>query len=160
MGIRLLSALAATLVLGCATEPAGDVQTMLVQLDRPASSSDLSALRAVGGAIQYRLDLARAVTLRTGLPAAAYRDVDGVIDAASLGDEPDPRISARVHTIDEPNAEDDAFLRNLGATLAYPVPERLIILVVMPVSSVEALATRARFVSVDLDLGGPDYIQP
>lgn len=146
--MRSLALLLSLCIAACNTGPDESLRTVLVSFDAPVTDADISALRAVGGSIQHRFDLARAVSLRTGTPAADYRSVAGVRSADDLGESDDPMVSVFVETDGPPVAADSTFIASLDAEFIFMVPEDQVIAVVMPLGRVEDLESRSRFIAI------------
>lgn len=134
----------------CTTEPNESLRTVLVSFEAPVTDGDIAALRAVGGSIQHRLDLARAVSLRTGIPAASYRSVTGVRSAEDLGEADNPMVSVFVETDGPPVTADSTFIASLDAEFIFMDPEHQVIAAVMPLGRVEDLESRRRFIEIDV----------
>lgn len=146
--MRSLALLLSLCIAACNTGPDESLRTVLVTFETPVADADVSALRAVGGSIQHRLGLARAVSLRTGTPAADYRSVSGVRSAEDLGESDDPMVSVFVETDGPPEAADSTFIASLDAEFIFMDREHEVIAVVMPLGRVEDLESRSRFIEM------------
>lgn len=155
---RLLLCLILVAIAGCSTGPDEGRNTLLARFGSQVTDADVAALRAVGGEIQHRLELARSVSLRTPLPPSSYASVAGVERVTDLGVEPDPRVSVFIEVVDGPTASDSAFVADRDASSIFLSEEDRVIAAVMPLSRVDDLDSRSRFVAVSVHTE-PDVIQ-
>ncbi|HEX6643974.1 MAG TPA: hypothetical protein VF037_04815 [Gemmatimonadales bacterium] len=147
---RLLLCLVLVALAGCSTEPEEGRNTLLARFAGEVTDADVAALRAVGGDIQHRMELAKSVSLRTPLAPAAYASVAGVERVTDLGEESDPDVSVFIDVVDTPTEADSAFVADRGASFVYVSQQQQVIAAVMPLSRVDDLDGRSRFVAVSV----------
>ncbi|HEU5048768.1 MAG TPA: hypothetical protein VFU00_00520 [Gemmatimonadales bacterium] len=147
---RLLLFLLVVALAGCSTGPDEGRNTLLARFGADLTDADVAALRAVGGEVQHRMELARSVSLRTPLPPASYASVAGVESVTDLGEEADPDVSVFIDVLDVPDEADSAFVASRGASFVYVSQEYRVIAAVMPLGRVAELDARSRFVAVSV----------
>lgn len=155
---RLLACL--FLIAACATSPDEQRHTIYVGFDRIPTDSDIGELETLGASLQYRLVLARAVTLRTSLPPEAFEAKSGVVATHDLGEEEDPTVSVFMRTGTTPTEKDAQDVRDAGATRVHIIESPFdIITAVIRLSRVPGLEELDQFISIEVDLG-VSRIQP
>lgn len=154
--MRSLPILVSALVAACSTAPDESLHTVLVGFESGVTEADVSALRDVGGSVQYRFPLARSVSLRTDVPATAYVAVPNVLRALDLGAAENPMVSVFIHLAGPVSAaaaaDDVAFVEARGARSVYLAEETGVIAAIMPLARVRELELRGTFVSVTVSL--------
>lgn len=140
------------LIAACATSPDEQEHTIYVGLDRVPTESDVAELESIGGSLQYRLPLTRAVTLRSSLPASAFDAKSGVVATHDLGEEEDQLVSLFIQTDGPPTEADAEILDAAGARSSYVIggPNNLLVGVIL-LSRLPALDGGSRFVKVEID---------
>lgn len=140
------------LVAACATGPDEQRHTIYVGFERLPTASDIGELEAIGASLQHRLDLARAVTLRSSLPPSAFEAKSGVVATHDLGEEEDPFVSLFIQTDGPPTEADAEILDAAGARSSYVIggPHNLLVGVIL-LSRVPALDGGSRFIKVEID---------
>lgn len=140
------------LLAACATAPDEQRHTIFVGFDRVPTASDVAELEALGASLQYRLDLAHAVTLRSALPASAFEAKSGVVATHDLGEEEDQFVSLFIQTDGPPTEADAEILDAAGARSSYVIggPNNLLVGVIL-LSRVPALNSSSRFVKIEID---------
>lgn len=140
------------LVAACATSPDERPHTIYVGFDRIPTDSDIAELESIGSSLQYRLDLTRAVTLRSTLPPTAFEARSGVIATRDLGEEEDQWVSLFVQTDGPPTESDAEILDAAGARSSYVIggPDNLLVGVIL-LSKLPELDGGSRFVKVEID---------
>jgi hypothetical protein len=147
---RLILLLCAFVAAGCSTGPDESLRTVLVRFDGTVTDVDLDALREVGGSVQHRLDLAQSVSMRTRLEAGAYAALARVETSTDLGNEADPLVSVFVQLAGPPIPADAEFVTSLGATFVFTDDGDQVIAAVMPLSRVDDLGSRSRFIGASV----------
>lgn len=127
-----------------------DERTILVTFDRTPTQTDIAAVESLGGANVRMSAFARLLWFRSEVPAAEYRGIDGVATVYDLGSDSNPEVSVFIDVESEPTQEDLDFVLNLGASTAGALSQRNRIAAVMPIGSVDGLATRERFTGVEV----------
>ena len=140
------------LVAACATSPDEQPHTIYVGFDRMPTDSDIAELESIGSSLQYRLNLTRAVTLRSSLPADAFDASSGVIATHDLGEEDDQFVSLFIQTDGPPTEADAEILDAAGARSSYVIggPTNLLVGVIL-LSKLPGLDGGSRFVKVEID---------
>jgi hypothetical protein len=147
---RLLLCLVLIALAGCSTEPEDGRNTLLARFAAEVTDADVAALRAVGGEIQHRMELARSVSLRSPLLPEAYASVAGVERVSDLGEDTDPDVSVFINVVDAPTRADSLFVADRDASFVYLAPEHRVIAAIMPLSRVDDLDSRSRFVAIEV----------
>jgi hypothetical protein len=139
------------LVAACATAPDEQRHTIYVGFDHVPTASDVAELEALGASFQHRMDLARAVTLRSALEASAFR-LPGVVATHDLGGDADPVVSVFMRTGATPTEEDAQDVRDAGARSAHIIgPPQDLIAAAIRLSRVPKLDELEQFISLEVD---------
>ncbi len=142
------------LVAACATGPDEQRHTIFVGFDRVPTASDAAELEALGGTIQHRMELARAVTVRSQLSASTFNSVSGVIATHDLGEEEDRTVSVFMRTGGTPTAADAQDVEDAGAQRAHLIgPPANLIAATILLSRVPNLDELDQFISIEVDFG-------
>lgn len=140
------------LIAACATSPDEQKHTIYVGFDRVPTESDLAELEALGSSIQYRMELARAVTVRSQLSATTFSGVGGVIATHDLGEDEDRTVSVFMRTGGTPTEADAQDVEDAGAQRAHLIgpPSNLIAAVIL-LSRLPNLDELDQFTSIEVD---------
>ena len=144
----------------CATAPDEQRHTIYVGFDRVPTASDVAELEALGASVQHRMDLARAVTVRSQLAASTFSSASGVIATHDLGEDEDPLVSVFMRTGTTPTEEDAQDVRDAGARSAHIIgPPQDLIAAAIRLSRVPNLDELEQLISLEVDFATA-IIQP
>lgn len=142
------------LLAACATAPDEQWHTIFVSFDRVPTASDVAELEALGSTIQHRMELARAVTVRSQLSASTFNSVSGVIATLDLGDDEDRTVSVFMRTSGTPTEADAQDVEDAGAQRAHLIgPPHDGISAVILLSRLPNLDELDQFISIEVDFG-------